>query len=336
MPTATIAALLAAVGLLLPTFALSASDPSPIVVQDQDSGVVVVAANPAAGFNFPYLLKLPRKGISGAASALIIETNNSGILSDDLGVHMESARDSLSRGFGGPIARSLDAVFLMPVFPRPWSDPLVYTHALDRDSMLIRSGALKRLDLQLVAMLDDALIRLRAAGYKLEDRAIMLGFSASGSFANRFALLHPDRLLAVVVGGINGIAMVPQRAVAGVRLEFPLGTADFKQLTGKAFDQPAWRGVPQLLFMGATDTNDAVAYDDAYPPNQRSRVRKAFGAEMLPTRWQAVQRAYADAGAKARFLTFDHIGHGTDGIVHKAVVDFLRNASGLHEPSSSE
>jgi pimeloyl-ACP methyl ester carboxylesterase len=219
--------------------------------------------------------------------------------------------------------------FLMPVFPRTKSSPLQYTHALDRDTVLVKEGDLRRIDLQLLAMINDAQRRLRGDGYPMSAKVLLVGFSASGTFANRFALLHPERVAAVAIGGVNGIAMLPQETVGGVSLEYPLGTADYEMLFGKPFDLQAWRRVPQFLFMGAQDENDAAApeNEDAYSDGERAVIGSVLSSRMMPDRWAAVERLYKTSGATAVFKTYPNIGHGTDRAMNEEVANFLRQYS---------
>lgn len=96
-----------------------------------------------------------------------------------------------------------------------------------------------------------------------------------------------------------------------------------RQVAGKAFDAQAWRQVPQLLFMGADDTNDAVDFDDAYSPEDRQLIHQHLAKKMIPDRWQACERVYREAGAPARFTTYKGLGHGTNGLVHGECASFL-------------
>ena len=56
------------------------------------------------------------------------------------------------------IVDGLEVAFDVPVFPRPAKHGLVYTHALDRDSLLTAVQGLQRLNKQLLAMIDSAIL----------------------------------------------------------------------------------------------------------------------------------------------------------------------------------
>ncbi len=91
------------------------------------------------------------------------------------------------------MAEKLKYPLLVPVFPRSHTDWKTYTHALDRDVICKRNSPLERIDLQLLAMIKDAKTKLASSGYPTKDKFLMTGFSASGTFVNRFALIHPDK-----------------------------------------------------------------------------------------------------------------------------------------------
>ena len=75
--------------------------------------------------------------------------------------------------------------------------------------MLIAEGPLERIDLQLIAMIEHARAMLMERDLQVQDRILMDGFSASGTFVNRFAALHPQFVRAVAAGAVNGLPIFP-------------------------------------------------------------------------------------------------------------------------------
>lgn len=53
--------------------------------------------------------------------------------------------------------------------------------------------------------------------------------------------------------------MLPVAEYNGERLRYPIGVGDLSEVSGQEFDLEAYRKVPQFFFLGAADTNDAVA-----------------------------------------------------------------------------
>ena len=243
----------------------------------------VIDAAPDKGFNFPYILRVPDLDQVTSPTFLLVEPNNTGTGSDDFDVHVKAAEDLSRSAIGNRLFSALNVPLLVPVFPRPRMDWHIYTHALDRDTLGVNDGPLRRLDLQLLAMIDDARARLNGIGLKTRQKVLLTGFSASGTFANRFTVLHPNRIQAVTTGGVNGSLMLPTEAIDAVGLPYPLGVADLEELAGAPFDIDAWRKVPQFIYMGADDQNDAVLFDDGYAPEEeRSIVFAVLGERMQP------------------------------------------------------
>ncbi len=312
--------------LLLFAVSLSASAALAAAPAERAATTLVEAA-PEKGFHYPYLLVVPVPAPSGRSAPggfLLVEPNNTGRVSDDFIVHLSAARELTENAIGGYVARELGLPLVVPVFPRPEKRWELYTHQLDRDTMLVADGLLRRLDLQLLAMIDDARARLAEQGWKLPEKVLLTGFSASGSFVNRFAALHPERLQAVAGGGLNGNLILPLATLGGRELPYPLGVADLATVGGRAFDAAAWKAVPQFFYMGALDDNDAVQFDDGYTAAEKAIVDAVIGARMQPDRWENCQRIYRDAGAAVEFRTYDGVGHFTTQKVNEEIRDFFR------------
>lgn len=272
--------------------------------------VEAVAAAPTAGFHADYFLYVSpaarKQAAAGRPIVILVQPNNSGTTSDDSAVHR---KDAWWTGFGRHrLADDLGTALLVPAFIRPATDWRIYTHALDRDVLTTARRDLARLDLQLLAMIDDARARLAADGLASDPAVLLQGYSASGMFANRFAALHPERVKAVAAGSPGGWPIAPVAAIAGETLPYPAGVADLEQLTGRPFDLDTWRAVPQLLVMGDLDDNDGLDFGDGWDAEDAARVDRLFGTTPLE-RWDDAERLYREAGADARFLLVPGVGH---------------------------
>lgn len=283
--------------------------------------IVEVPANPEQGFFFPFFLKIPEVT---ETNYLVVETNNTGKVADDFNIHLNSASKAIIGNSLGPwVSKKLKAPILVPAFPRSEKEWETYTHALDRDTMLVDSGQLKRIDLQLLAMINKAKSVLETRSIIVNEKVIMTGFSASGTLANRFSLLHPETLQVVVAGGLNGILMLPINSLNEEELNYPLGLNDFKEVTGKTFEKDQWKALPQFLFMGEDDTNDSAKFDDAYSDTEKATIYSALGKDMQPSRWKNCQNEYLKQNANVVFRTYKNIGHGTDLRIHNDILAFI-------------
>ena len=267
---------------------------------------VRIAANPAKGFYSPYFLFIPAQIFHDTKSQLrlLVEPNNSGFNSDD---SEEFEKDALKRICNRWRSRATTLGFaaLVPAFPRPKA---VYTHSLSRSTMTTTVPSLHRPDLQLIAMIDDAIAREAKAGMRFDHRVLMFGFSASAMFTNRFVFLHPDRVLAAAYGSPGGWAHAPVISWQSALLPYPVGIGDIKALTGKSFHLKAVAKVPQFLFLGTADTNDAVVYSDSFDVQARKLRFDKFGATLI-ARWPYTEQLYAKYLPDATLKLYPGIEH---------------------------
>jgi hypothetical protein len=267
------------------------------------------AADPDAGYHadfYLYVSPAARRSARAGSVTLLVQPNNSGINSDNHEVHRKDAWWTCFGRHG--IADELGVALLVPAFLRPAKDWRIYTHALDRDVLTTERRDLARLDLQLLAMVDAARASLAERGINTDERFLIQGFSASGMFANRMAVLHPGRIKAVAAGSPGGWPIAPLADWQGEPLPYPAGVADLESLTGKPFDADRYRLVPQLIVMGSLDDNDSLDFRDGWAEEAAARVDRLFGADPL-SRWDGARQLYRAAGADARFMLVDGIGH---------------------------
>ncbi len=290
-----------------------------------------VSANPAAGFSFPYYLFVPEGMDSSKPVHLFVEPCNTGTTSDDFERHDSKAKSLALKksSHANKIARKLGVPLLVPVFPRPGGERWrIYTHSLDRDTLLIADGDLKRIDLQLIKMINHAQGLLRHNNMKINERVFMNGFSASGTFTNRFAILHPKIVRAVATGGVNCILTFPTDQWNGTPMRYPVGIADVKEITGIDFDEAAYKRVSQYIYMGALDNNDTVPYRDAYDEVDAELVKSLIGAKMMPDRWDVSQSIYKTLEIPAQFVTYENTRHEIRREMIDDVVAFFEANSG--------
>lgn len=290
--------------------------------------LVFVEPGDSSSFNFPYFLYIPDNVTTDEKVFVLIEPNNSGFADDNLQNHTEKAERTATRDYyvGNYVARSLNIPLIVPVFPRTKTDWKVYTHALDRDVMMIQGEETERIDLQLLAMYTDARLKLQERNIGTHEKFLMTGFSASGTFANRFALIHPDKVAAVAAGGVNGLLMLPLNNLDETDLIYPIGTGDFKKLFNKEFQKELFLELPQFYFMGEADFNDAIPYEDAFSQYEREIIFRFLGEHMHAERWSRCIEIYKENNVNAKIKTFKDIGHEHPESVKEEVVDFFTRA----------
>ena len=246
--------------------------------------------------------------------------NNTGKVSDDLAVHEANVKLKIFQA--GIVFNRLEVPVLMPVFTRPGKSWKIYTHALDRDSLLTKDARYKRFDLQLKAMIKDARNRLLLERLNTEERILMYGFSASGMFVNRFSFLHPEIVKAVALGSPGGWAIAPLATYEKRQLTYPIGIGDLKKVTGCEFGLEKLRDVPMFVFIGGKDDNDSVVYRDGYEKNEEELIFKLFGKTPIE-RWQISKKLYAESGLNATFKLFPETGHTVSRGMRRQIMKFL-------------
>jgi predicted esterase len=286
----------AVLGVRGPTLGVCKLDPERFVEQPAD---------PANGYAWPYLLYTPR----APHHRLLVVPINTGFISDDLALLRASGYCEVQRQ--AALTERLGVALLVPLFPRPATPgeaENLYLHALVRSALTTQEGPHARVDLQLGAMIDDARSRLAQRGTALPARALFLGFSASGSFVNRYALLHPDRVLAVASGSPGGWPAAPVGEDGGETLPYPVGVGDLKALTGRALDLSGLRKVSHFFYIGGDDFNDAVPFRDSFSKADEELIFRRFGK--TPTgRWAVAERLYRQQQLDARFKFYQGVAH---------------------------
>jgi hypothetical protein len=175
-------------------------------------------------------------------------------------------------------------------------------------------------------MIRDAQSILRRNGIPTRDKVFMHGYSASGTFTNRFPLLHPHVVRAVAAGGVNGIPTFPATHWQGTELPFPVGIADLKEIAGIDFDEDAYKQVAQYIYMGYLDRNDTTLSRDTYREEHAQLIRSLIGADM-GDRWKVSQAIYRQLGASAQCVTYNGTAHSIrDEMLDDVVAFFGANA----------
>lgn len=286
--------------------------------------IVRIEAQPAKGFSYPYYLYVPKAfreaGELKNVHSFLVIPNNTGKGDDDIGVHDAYVKRQMERN--SMLVSKLGVAILMPVFPRPATDWRIYTHTLDRDSMLTDKEEYRRFDRQLVAMIDHARDELRREKIKIDKRVLIMGFSASGMFANRFTFLHPTRVKAAAFGSPGGWAIAPSATFRDKTLRYPIGTGDFKIASGKSLDLKSLQKVPMFVFLGDQDDNDSVVFGDGYEPEDKDLVLELFGKTPVD-RWEISKKLYADARLRAEFKLYPGVKHTINQEMFNDIVSFL-------------
>jgi hypothetical protein len=282
------------------------------------------------GYNYPYYLFIPDNVDKKVINRLLVEPNNSGVVTSCYDYQDSRARSiAISYYRYRSAAAELKIPFLVPIFPR--SDPKIYTHNLSREAILTKEKDISRLDLQLIAMMDEAKRILDEKGIKTYNRVFLQGFSAAGSFVNRFSLLHPDKVRAVSFGGFGAIPMFPIEEWEGIKLNYPLGVADLKEILNIDFYMNKYVKIPQFVHMGEKDTNEPATYSDCFSKEDEEKIYKILGKKVFPDRWNKCKEISERLKLPARYVSYKNVGHNVGS--WEDIVEFFKSN---YKPLDSE
>ena len=295
--------------------------------------IIYVEANPSKGFNYGYYYYIPRSIRNVSKKYLLVEPNNCIGSTDDYSEIDNFAQNTINSN--RYYSNRINVALLVPVFPRPRTNYITVTHALTSDTFRL-SGELRRIDLQLISMIDDLKKICQDNGLHLESKFLMQGSSASGQFVNRFTAIYPELLQAVATGGVTGNLIIPTNTFAGENLIYPIGISNLYELTGRLFDFEQYSKVPQYIYIGSEDKENSpmpindgsvpMPHSDMYPPDESRVAYKLFGNVDIITRWQICQNIITQLGCKNIIYTiYPGVGHAITNEMTEDITSFFRS-----------
>jgi pimeloyl-ACP methyl ester carboxylesterase len=169
---------------------------------------------------------------------------------------------------------------------------------------------------QLIRWLSDYLDQLPdVIGVPIRPRILLLGHSRGAQLAHRFALFHPERILAVAAVAAGTYTLPVERSAAGAVIRFPFGVSDLATISGEPFsktrfieDTHFWLGV------GTEDNN----------PNELPRAWDQYLGTTRVQRAKAFQDALRQLGAHSVLVWFQGERHTLSPDMASSACSFLR------------
>ena len=292
--------------------------------------VIKVKKDTAKGFHWPYFLYIP-DNIKYDPTPVIVIANNTPQPDDNYSVHYNQARSKIiqykhfSEETGIPLLLCALPRFKneMPGAEALQQDAwLISVQSLTRNAMLTNVETLKRIDLQVIAMIEDAGEKLRNKGIKNTGKAIMFGFSSSGSFANRFTILHPELVEMEIAGAPGGWYTLPLASYKGTSLRYQVGIADIEEIAGRSFNKESFSKIPKFFFVGSEDKDDAVPYLDSYTYEDRITIMELFGKDHLK-RYKTIEKIFKENKINHRFKFYKDTGHEISDKAWRDIFNFV-------------
>ena len=257
--------------------------------------------------NIPSIIAIPIKENIG--KKMIFESNN---------LESENFEHILEQGIQTAIrlARLTDnqpAPIVIPLIPSYKNAP--YFQQLSRECLeLPTQDRNYRIDEQVVRIIDKAKkIVKEERGIDLDNKIFLNGYSSSGVFAQRFALLHPELIDTTCIGGASG--SIP---ILTEKLGYPIGLADYKKLTGKEFNTDVRFGRHARLPKVHVLVNDAR--NQIFAPTVYDRGGGCL--ECFPGRYNLGNHSLGNEHTALEGLAFIDNGNVLYEILHRLLLNY--------------
>ena len=200
-----------------------------------------------------YTLAIPEQFENGVEP--ILETYN---LSNKMrSSYEENIEDSKKQSPLDRLIEVSDGPIICPVLPNFLGDDAPDYQQLARECFTNPQKGFERIDLQVIDCIKEAKrIVKKLTGKDISEKLFIHGYSASGEFAQRFTLIHPELISKCCVGGVAGDIPVPT-----VGLGYPIGISDFEELFGKSFDEKGHRSVEYAYYVSEKEAKEDGNYD---------------------------------------------------------------------------
>ncbi|MGC9344998.1 MAG: hypothetical protein ACP5E3_20000, partial [Bacteroidales bacterium] len=91
------------------------------------------------------------------------------------------------------------------------------------------------------------------------------------------------------------------------------------------FKAEEFKKLPQFLYMGELDDNDAIPYNDGYDEEERIIIYELLGEKMMPDRWEKCKDIYQNERINATIKTYRGLGHEHPEEVKDEILEFVKN-----------
>lgn len=305
-----------------------------------EPGVQTIEADPDAGFHSPYFLYTPTTSPSSVES--VSNSRKRPLLATaypwgDFEERVEGANREVEGGLMRAVADATNC----PVMAVPLTLTRGYVGLEPQELTLaheieITDPRRERVDLQFIAMIEDAKSRLNSDTHTIADEIHYAGGSSAAYFIEKIAPLHPEHI-SVFSFGANGLAFLPFEELTDdipvhgdperTTVPYPIGAGNLEELTGEEFNKKAWMDIEQFRWIGAED-QDPEDPDNYIHKRFRSGreisqvVEEIFGTLQVDDRFETSREIYDHLEVPATFTKFEGQPHAPDRESMQEVVEF--------------
>lgn len=294
------------------------------------------------GSMFPYILLLPQS--IGENSEIIVDTLNTHDTektSDRVGVFAEGC-DTIN----SYIKTNVDIPMLYVFVPKENISNEPYYQQLSRECFTSNDRKYDRCDLLVKSSIQDAQRKIsNISGKEISDKVVLKGYSTSGIFAQRFAMIHPEIISKAIIGASTGSIPIPTDD-----LNYPLGIKDFEKLFGKKFDEESYKKIEFAYYVGeleakeqskrkdengkAVPMHDMSYLSESIPIDIAKKHRSMFGVN-LDDRFKNTVRWYQENGYKIISKIYKDADHRTFGKNYKYDRNYLKDLVSFYKDGTS-
>jgi pimeloyl-ACP methyl ester carboxylesterase len=225
-------------------------------------------------------------------------------------------------------------ILLAPVIPRSADGHEdFYPIAFDLPSFTTTNLFYRRADIEFNHILDYFTESLQNDGYRVNPKILIEGFSAGGVFAQRYALLHPEKVLAISAGGISNFSL-PITEYEDIPVNWPVGIANIEYLAQINFDEKEYKNIYQYIFIGEQDSKypNTLLFPNSWGPTsmwesveQRNFLRRAFGSQDPLRIEKQINYLNKNGYEKITFKKYPDVGHEFNSLMVNDIMNFLKN-----------
>lgn len=234
-------------------------------------------ADKRKGYNFPFILIYPEKMpehvkifVEGNNSVQYVKTDRDNNIigyqnfeeqkKDAIAFAQQICKPEDGKNFNvGYMYQQLNQPLVIPIIERCEAEHIgeYYPQMLGRNVVLDKTSKFANLSQQVVAMVEEAkrICLAKNDTIKIDRKSGLCGFSASGVFASRMLFAEPESFDACLSMCSNAVQPLPIAQYNGVKLPYPLGTADYERIFGKPFNLEEYKKAKQMFFVGVEEDN---------------------------------------------------------------------------------
>jgi len=186
---------------------------------------------------------------------------------------------------------------------------------------------LTRADEKTNAIIDQFIGKLEEDGHTIDHKVLIYGASNGGMFAQRYTLLQPDRVKAIVGGQCGGVLTLPLSEYTGFIMNWVIGINDLEELTGITFDFESYKQVSQFFYIGEKDdTHSTIGPNTSFRwTDEEIEFLNATFGDTDPIRVQNQSQLLKDLGCNVTFKMYPDLGHQDSPEIYQDTYNFFSN-----------